>query len=170
MAKLNINALNTMNKFEFVAILKDIFEHSPWVVERAFTSAPFNNVDNMHKSMIAQINLASSLEQIKLLRAHPQLADKKIKQTTLAKHSRNEQAKAKLNALNSSQIVKMDKLNEKYQQKFGFPFIIAVLEHSRASIFIEFEKRLKNSTIQEINNALEQVGRIAKLRLNTLFN
>ena len=165
---MNIKQLNSIDSAAFVDILKDIFEHSAWVAEQAVTARPFKDVNALHEKMSAVVANADEAAKLQLLKAHPELAGREAQSGGLTASSTSEQVSAKLDALSASEMEKITKLNLDYTHKFGFPFIIAVLNHTKESIFSEFEKRLENSREAEIETALQQVYLIAQFRLAAL--
>jgi len=167
--KLNINCLNTQSVTDFTTALADIYEHSAWIPERAAPDRPFDNVTQLHNAMVARLSLASDEEKLGLLGAHPELAGKAAQRGDLSNSSTSEQTCAKLDDLSSQEMAHITNLNKRYQIKFGFPFIIAVLKHNKDSIFSEFERRVENDLKTEFNTALEQVNQIAQLRLQNLL-
>jgi 2-oxo-4-hydroxy-4-carboxy-5-ureidoimidazoline decarboxylase len=166
---LNLTELNNEAKVSFTAILADIFEHSPWVAEQAWQRRPFSSVSELHSTMVDIVDNSTLEAQLTLLKAHPELAGKEAQQGALTSASEMEQAGANLNSLNSTEMATIQRLNERYITKFGFPFIIAVRNHTKDGIFSEFERRLDNSIEQERTTALEQVAFIALFRLDDLL-
>lgn len=167
-ANLNLNAINNMDRAAFTKALGGIFENSPWVAEKAWDVRPFASLAELHAAMVAVVQDASIDQQVALLRAHPNLAGKEAKAGTLTDSSKVEQASAGLNALSKEELARLTKLNTDYRAKFGFPFIIAVRNHTKEGIFFEFERRLANNTDTEFENDLRQVYTITRLRLNKL--
>ena len=165
----SIAALSQFDLDEFVAVLGGIFEHSPWVAERAFARAPFADVDALHGAMVAVVNAASSAEKLALLRAHPDLAGREAQAGTLTESSTGEQARAGLNALSAAEMRRITALNQAYRAQHGIPVIACVGHYTKAGIFFEFERRVGNATEAEIPEALAQVCAIARLRLNAMF-
>jgi 2-oxo-4-hydroxy-4-carboxy-5-ureidoimidazoline decarboxylase len=161
--------LNTMDCGSFTEILGDIFEHSPWIAERAWQARPFAAIESLHEAMVTVIKHASRDEQLALLRAHPELAGREAQSGELTAASTTEQAGAGLNALSKEELARITRLNVDYREKFGFPFIIAVRTHTKQSIFAEWERRLANDIDTELSTALEQVFIIARLRLDSLI-
>jgi 2-oxo-4-hydroxy-4-carboxy-5-ureidoimidazoline decarboxylase len=156
-----------MEQPEFVARLGSVYEHSPWVAERAFTWRPFASLDALHAAMQDAMLAASADEKLALIRAHPELLGK-LEAAQLTDSSRAEQAGAGLDRCTPKQKARMQMLNAKYQEKFGFPFIVAVKGLDWGAIIERMEKRLAHTRAQEIGEALEQVGRIARFRLEAL--
>ncbi|OYV33582.1 MAG: OHCU decarboxylase [Acidocella sp. 20-61-6] len=148
------------------ASLEHLFEHSPWVVQRALALGPFETADEVHRAMMQVVQDASLNEQLALIRAHPELAAK----VALTEASSTEQEDAGLKALNDAEFKRFAALNKKYRETFGFPFIICVRMHSKASILAAFEKRLGNDQDTERTAAIVEIGHITKLRLKDLFS
>jgi 2-oxo-4-hydroxy-4-carboxy-5-ureidoimidazoline decarboxylase len=166
---LDMNAVNKMDRTAFTKTLGGIFENSPWVAEKAWDVRPFASLDELHTAMVTVVQNAPIEQQVSLLRAHPDLAGKEAQAGALTASSTVEQASAGLNALSKEELARLSKLNADYHTKFGFPFIIAVRNHTKEGIFFEFERRLANPTDIEVANDLKQVYTITRLRLNKLF-
>ena len=160
--------LNAMRPAEFIAAFGGVFEHSPWVAERALARGPFADVAALHAAMVDAVRRASRAEQLALLRAHPELAGREAQAGTLTADSTSEQRGAGLDALSREEMERIERLNRAYRERFGFPFIIAVRRHSKAGIFAEFERRLGNDPEAELRECLEQVYVITRLRLDAL--
>jgi 2-oxo-4-hydroxy-4-carboxy-5-ureidoimidazoline decarboxylase len=168
MPTLTLERVNAMAPQAFLGALGGVFEHSPWIAERAFAARPFASVAALHAAMVDAVKRAPREAQVALLNAHPELAGKEARTGVLTRNSTSEQTRAGLNALNSKEMEAMTRWNRQYREKFGFPFIIAVRQHSKASIFSEFQRRLANDFETELATGLEQVFAIARLRLEDL--
>jgi len=166
---LNLATLNAMDRDAFVAALGGIFEHSPWVAEAAWAARPFADVAALQDAMVGAVDAADAETQLALLRAHPDLAGKAARAGALTEHSTAEQAGAGLDRLDEAEFARFHALNDAYQARFGFPFIIAVKGHTKASILAAFEARLPNDAATERMTALAQVARIARFRLDDLI-
>jgi 2-oxo-4-hydroxy-4-carboxy-5-ureidoimidazoline decarboxylase len=160
--------INAMRPEAFVAALGTVFEHSPWIAERAFVRRPFADAARLHEAMVDVVRSASRDEQLGLLRAHPELAGREAQAGTLTADSTAEQRSAGLNALTRAEMERVARLNRAYRDRFGFPFIIAVRRHTKEGIFAEFERRLGNDADTELRECLEQVYIITRLRLDAL--
>jgi len=146
--------------------VRGVFEHSPWVAERAWRKQPFASVDALHGEMMAVVWAASRQEQLALIRAHPELAGG----MNLTEDSSSEQGRLGFRNLSQAEFEKMADLNRRYREKFGFPCIVALRLHdSRASVMTEMERRLKNEKETEIESALAQIGHITRGRLEKLW-
>ncbi len=161
--------LNRLSRADFVKVLGSLFEHSPWVAERAEIRRPFAHIGALHTAMVHAVESATPAEQLLLLRAHPELAGKEARAGEMTASSQAEQSSARLNALDAIELARLIALNAAYQEKFGFPFIIAVRNHTKQSIFSEFEGRIANDFDTELMNALQQVYAITRLRLDALL-
>ena len=157
-----------MRPEDFVVALGGVFEHSPWIAERAFARRPFADVAALHEAMVDVVRSATPEEQLALLRAHPELAGREAQAGTLTADSTAEQRSAGLNALTREEMERVARLNRAHQERFGFPFIIAVRRHSKDGIFAEFERRVGNDAESEREECLEQVYIITRLRLDAL--
>lgn len=149
----------------FVAHHAALFEHSPWVVERAAEALPFADV---HAGLMAAVHAAGPEDQLALIRAHPELAGKAAVDRTLTEASTAEQASAGLDRLTPAEFDRFHALNTAYRDRFDFPFIICVRLTDKADILASMEQRLSNSRDTEIATALVQIGEIVRLRLEDL--
>jgi urate oxidase len=163
---------HTLGKEEFVHRYGSIFEHSPWIAERAWEGemGPANDTAiGLHFALRSQFRMATQEERLGVLRAHPDLAGKLAAAKRLTEASTAEQASAGLDALTDGERDQFNRLNSAYVEKFGFPFIIAVRDNTKASILQAFETRLNNTAEVELATASAQVERIALLRLQALL-
>jgi 2-oxo-4-hydroxy-4-carboxy-5-ureidoimidazoline decarboxylase len=168
-AVLTIEALNRMSQTAFVETLGRVFEHSPWVAERAWAARPFAGIDALHRAMVDAVRGATPASLIALLSAHPDLAGQAARAGALTASSHAEQSSAGLDRLTSAEYERFQALNTAYRERFGFPFIVAVRLHDKASILAAFETRLGHSRAQEIDAALAQVFDITRMRLEGLL-
>ncbi|MEJ6389137.1 allantoinase PuuE [Gymnodinialimonas ulvae] len=161
-----------MDEAGFVDTFGGIFEHSPWIAQRAFAGElgpAHDGLTGIHSALTIQFRLASEDERLGVLTAHPDLAGKLAQAKRLTEASTSEQASAGLDALTDEERQTFTDLNATYVEQFGFPFIIAVRDHDKASILAAFQTRLNNSRDEEFAEACHQVERIAYHRLNELF-
>lgn len=142
-----------------------LFEHSPWVEERA-DARPSSG--DRHADLMAVVREASDEEQLALIRAHPELAGKAAIDKTLTEASAAEQASAGLDRLTREEFDRFHALNAAYRERFGFPFIICVRLTDKAGILAAMEARLANSREDEVAAAIEQIGEIVRLRIGDL--
>jgi 2-oxo-4-hydroxy-4-carboxy-5-ureidoimidazoline decarboxylase len=165
---MKLSELNRVERAAFVAALGDIFEHSPWVAERAFGDRPFASIGALHAAMLAAVDRAIASEQMCLLRAHPELAGKAAPRGQLTPASTSEQSGAGLHQCSPEEFARLTELNERYTAKFGFPFIIAVKGLDRGAILREFARRVELDPASEQAEAIRQIGKIARHRLEAL--
>ncbi|TAM50530.1 MAG: 2-oxo-4-hydroxy-4-carboxy-5-ureidoimidazoline decarboxylase [Paraburkholderia sp.] len=163
-----LEQLNTMSPEAFEAALSGIFEHSPWVAERAARMRPFASVDALYAAMCEIVANAGDKRQFALIDAHPELAGKAAVQGELTAESTREQSGAGLAQCSQEEFDKLQRLNEAYRKKFGFPFILAVRGYDRAGIIANFEARLNNAAEDELRTSLEQIYSIARFRIDDL--
>ncbi|MBM7043822.1 allantoinase PuuE [Rhizobium lusitanum] len=171
-SKLATERPSQMPEADFVERFGGIFEHSPWIARRAFAGelSPANDTAiGLHAALAFQFRAASEEERLSVLVAHPDLAGKLAQAKRLTASSTEEQVSAGLDALTDDERVRLTDLNSRYVAKFGFPFIIAVRDHTKSGIFAAFETRIENDRAAEFATACRQVERIALLRLTALF-
>ena len=166
---MQLDDLNCAGDAAFVAALGGIYEHSPWVAERVRSHRPFASLDALAVAMQTAMLAATPDQQRALICAHPELAGKAAIAGALTAHSTAEQSGAGLTACTPAQFARLHELNAAYRARFGFPFILAVKGHTRESVIAAFEARLAHAPETEFAEALRQIGRIARLRLEALL-
>lgn len=157
----NLENLNQLDKKVFTDALGWVFEHSPWVAERAWFKRPFLTLTDLHHVMKNVVNEAALEEKLALLRAHPDLAGR----VQMADASVKEQAGAGLNQLSKEEHQEFLSLNKTYTTKFAFPFIMAVKGQNKESIRASMKERVNNAPEDELKEALDQIYKIAFFRL-----
>ena len=157
---------------EFVGRFGGVFEHSPFIAERAFDGGligePLTS-GGVHSALCKVFRASSEAERLGVLRAHPDLAGKLAIAGELTEDSRQEQAGAGLDRLSPEEHARFTALNSAYVEKFGFPFIIAVKGLNRDDILAAFEMRIGNDREEEFATATAQVEKIARLRLESML-
>jgi 2-oxo-4-hydroxy-4-carboxy-5-ureidoimidazoline decarboxylase len=166
---LSLAALNALDRAAFVARLGGVFEHSPWVAERAWAARPFAGLAALHAAMAQAMRAGSEAEQTALLRAHPELAGREAKAGRLTVDSKGEQKSAGLDRLDGAEFRKLAEMNAAYRAKFGFPFIIAVRARTKDEILAELARRLARGAAEERATALAEVEAIARIRLERML-
>jgi 2-oxo-4-hydroxy-4-carboxy-5-ureidoimidazoline decarboxylase len=165
-----ITQLNAMPEPEFVKVLGGIYEHSPWFAEAAAQQRPFTDTAELAAALRRAVDDAGREAQLKLVRAHPELAGKAAVRGELTAESTREQAGAGLDQCTPEEFQRLQNLNASYNQKFGFPFILAVRGYDRHGIIDAFARRLDNAPDIELQTCINQIHRIAQFRLNDLVS
>jgi 2-oxo-4-hydroxy-4-carboxy-5-ureidoimidazoline decarboxylase len=180
--------LNRLAPAEFVRVIGPVFEQSPWVAGAAAGQRPFSTLAQLHDALCQAVRAAPEEKKLALIRAHPDLvgraalvhelaagrtpAELGVSRATLAEtltaESMREQASAGLNQLSPEEIALFQRQNAAYREKFGFPFVICARLNKKEAILAGFQQRLPNSRTQEIQTALEEIFKIADLRLRDL--
>jgi len=158
-----------MSASTFVVKFAGIYEHSSWVAERAephLQQSPA--VDDIARVMADCVDNASTERQLELIRAHPDLAGKAQVSGELTAESTTEQASAGLDQCTQAEYEQLHSLNDRYKEKFGFPFVMAVRNSNRQQILQMFERRLQNEYDDEFEAALVEIHKIAGLRLEAM--
>ena len=158
---MTLEELNRMDREAFTTALGWIFEASPWVAERSWGRHPFRDVAALHEAMVSQVAQADVETQVALIRAHPDLGAR----ARMSDASVGEQAGVGLDRLTPSEFEVLQRLNEAYREKFGFPFIYAVRGSTKHDILRALEDRLAGDPRAEHATALAQIYRIAQFRL-----
>ena len=161
-----IKDINLLTKKEFLSLFGNIFEKSDWIAIKAFELKPFKNAKDLSDKMINIYEKSSKEKIIEIFNLHPKLAIEK----KLTSFSSKEQIGAKLNTCTEEELAEFKNLNEQYQTKFAFPFIIAVKGKSKDDILNSFRERVENNFNDEFEEAKQQVKKIASLRLIEILN
>ena len=159
---------STLDLDAFVTSVADIYEHSPWVAEKAYDLGQLGELDEieaLHQRMSDILLSANHEDQLALINAHPDLAGKAAIQGELTESSTNEQAGAGIPQCPAEEFARFTELNDAYKAKFQFPFIMAVKGSNRHQILAAFEKRIHNDADAEFKEALAQINLIALFRL-----
>lgn len=160
------------DRSDFVARFGGVFEHSPWIAERAFDNGRIVQplmAEAVHQALCTEFRAASPDERLGVLRAHPDLAGKLAIAGGLTEESQFEQAGAGLDRLSADEHARFTELNTRYMRDFGFPFIIAVKGHDKDSILAAFETRVGNDPETEFATACAEVEKIASFRIHALL-
>ncbi len=161
-----------MDRDEFVGRFGGVFEHSPWIAERAFDNGRIVEplrAGPVHEALCAEFRAADHDQRLGVLQAHPDLAGKLAIAGDLTVESKSEQAGAGLDRLSAHEHARFTELNTRYMRDFGFPFIIAVKGHDKDSILAAFETRVGNDAATEFETACAQVEKIASFRISALL-
>jgi len=160
--KMTLAEVNGLSSEAFTERFGFLFEHSPWVTAEAARYRPFATLGAMHAALARVLFFSSDEQKLGVFRAHPRLADK----VALTRASASEQASAGLDALTPDEFERFRALNAAYDERFGFPFIIAVrLAGGKAGVLKAMQSRLGNPEAQERRTALDEVAKIVGLRL-----
>ena len=163
-----LEELNAGTQSDFVAALANIFEYSPWVAEQAFGQRPFAGVNALFAAMKSAVERGSQDQRLALIKSHPDLANKTQRAAGLTAESTAEQNSVGLDRLSDAEYEAFERVNNAYRAKFGFPYIVCVRRHTKDSILADFERRLLNDVATETRTSIEEICRIAALRLDQL--
>jgi OHCU decarboxylase len=162
---MKIGELNVLDQSGFVETVGWVFEHSPWVAQRAWSSRPFAGLDALHAAMMDQVEQATFTEKLTLLQSHPDLGTR----ARLSPASAGEQTGAGLESLSPSEFEQLHRLNAAYRTRFGFPFLLAVKGSTKHDVLRALQARIESTPEDEFREALRQVSRIARFRLEDLI-
>lgn len=168
MSQKSLSDLNACGKDDFVGSLANIFEYSPWIAEQAASARPFTGVNRLFEAMKAAVGRATPELRLALIKAHPDLASKTQRAAGLTAESSAEQNSVGLDRLSDAEYEAFERVNDAYRGKFGFPYIVCVRRHTKDSILRDFERRLPNDAETETQTSIDEICRIAALRLDLL--
>ena len=162
-----INKINKLSQSDFVKVFANIFENTIWIAKELYKQKPFNSFEDLSLKMLDIFENTAKEKQLKILNAHPELADK-TKIGSLTPDSQKEQSNAGLDQCSEDEFNEFRNLNDEYKKKFGFPFILAVKGRTKIEILNNFRQRVSSDANTEFNQTIKQVKQIASLRLKEL--
>ena len=162
---LKVAELNTIGPGEFTRLLAPVFERSPWIAARAAERRPFATAEELYAALCETVAQASDEEKLALIRAHPDLVGRDL----LTSESQAEQTIAGLGKISAEERQRFCEYNARYRENFGFPFVICARLNKKEAILDAFPIRLQNSREKEMQTALGEIFKIAKLRLDDLL-
>lgn len=162
--------LNHCSEADFVAALANVFEYSPWIAKQAASSRPFNGLLSLFAAMKAAVDNATEDQQLALIKAHPDLANKTQRAAGLTAESNAEQNSVGLDRLSDAEYEAFERVNNAYRAKFSIPYIVCVRRHTKDSILRDFERRLPNDVEAEMKTSIAEICRIAALRVDQLVS
>ena len=168
--KQTFSNINQLSRPAFIDLLGGIYEHSPWVAELTFAKHAFDSVAALHQTMIDIVKASDLDKRLALIRNHPELAGKEAAEGTLTTDSKKEQSRAGLNQCSAEELEQIRALNKSYLQKFSFPFVIAVSGLNKHQIIAAMQTRLESDEATEFATSLNEIDKIAKIRLDALID
>lgn len=160
-----IQEVNDTSEERFLKLFGAVFEHSPWVAEEALRSKPYTSFDHLYETMVKIVEQTTNEEKLTLIKAHPNLGDR----VQMSESSVNEQKHAGLNQLTEEEYKQFIAMNQSYMGKFSFPFILAVRGKNKHEIYQSMVARVGNDRDTEFTRALEEIHKIALLRLEAII-
>src|ERR1700691_1126305 len=170
MDQISLDTLNAADRKTFMAAISEVMELAPWVAEETFAKRPFGGIAALYQAMTDAVRNAPPERRQPLINGHHDLAGKAAREGGLTADSTAEQAAAGLDKLSEQELADFHRLNDAYREKFAMPFVVCVRRHGKQSILREFARRLNNDAAAEQRTALEEIFRIAALRLTSALS
>ncbi|XP_048031110.1 2-oxo-4-hydroxy-4-carboxy-5-ureidoimidazoline decarboxylase [Megalobrama amblycephala] len=165
---MDISVVNALTYEEFVNLFGNVVEKCPIISAAIWSHRPFKDLADIEAHIMGFIHSLPDSGKEGILRCHPDLAGRDLQSGTLTRESREEQSQAGMTTLDSAEIQHMYRLNSKYKERFGFPFVICARLNNKADIVRQLNERLKNDRASERERAIEEVKKICSLRLNNI--
>lgn len=162
---MKLSDINELSQESFVALLGEIFEHSPWVAELAYEEQPFASIAELHSAMVKAVRGASLEQRLALYKEHPDLATR----ISIGEYSTKEQQGAGLDRLTAEEFEVFTEANSRYTEKFGFPFLFAVRGKDKSDILAAMQTRIHHTVEEEREEAMLQITKITGFRLHDLI-
>jgi len=170
MGRITVREANRLDLEDFVRAFGSVYERSPWVAERAWCERHFDGPEDLRLALWRAVQEAPRERHLDLIRSHPDLAGKAAVAGELTPESEREQSSAGLDRLSPEEYERFRDANAAYREKFGFPMVVYVGEHTKDSILAQAEDRLENTREREVGTALEEIRKIAASRLEDLID
>ncbi|AXI43984.1 2-oxo-4-hydroxy-4-carboxy-5-ureidoimidazoline decarboxylase [Sulfitobacter sp. SK011] len=169
---LDLQEINEADEAEFVVLAEFLVENSPWVLTKIARHRPFVSASALCDAIETEIRVASSADQLRLFLAHPELAGAEAQAGTMTTESTGEQGRLGLTSLSAAEHSRLKSFNAEYLDRFGFPFIVALRHQTdRAAVFELFERRLRNTVDEEIQNTISEIMHVVRGRADRIkFN
>ena len=160
-----------MEQEKFIRHYGSLYENSPHIALAIYENHRLDTLSPLEilSLMKDYVNKMDRESKMNLILEHPELGIKKGQSKNLTAHSQKEQKRAGLDDLSSSDYSLLSELNKEYMNKFKFPFIIAVSGLTKEEVFSSIKVRLKNSAEKEFNTAIDEIHKIAEIRLKNLY-
>ena len=159
-----------MEQKKFIKHYGSLYENSPHIALAIYETHRLDTLSPLEilSLMKDYVNKMDHETKMNLILEHPELGIKKGQQNNLTAYSKKEQSRAGLDSLSGSEYNLLSRLNKDYMNKFKFPFIIAVSGLNKEEVFGNIQVRLQNTIEKEFKTALEEIHKIAEIRLNSL--
>ena len=164
-----LEQLNTCPPEAFCAALAGLWEHAPWVAQGVVGQRPFATADALHTAMVDVVAALDEPTRVAFYAGHPELAGDDARRGLMTEASVAEQGTLALAQLGADEAARWNALNQAYRARFGFPFILCIRRHTRASALQAFEQRLQHDRSTELAAALGEIAAITRLRLDRLL-
>ncbi|XP_056290666.1 2-oxo-4-hydroxy-4-carboxy-5-ureidoimidazoline decarboxylase [Pseudoliparis swirei] len=165
---MDIATVNALTYEDFVNVLGNVVEKCPLIAAAVWSGRPFLTLTALEAAIREFIDALPESGKEGVLRCHPDLAGRDLQSGTLTRESREEQAGAGMDALNSADASRMARLNQEYKERFGFPFVICARMNDKANILRQLSERCQNERAVERARGIEEVKKICRLRLEAL--
>ena len=162
---MSIAEVNEWEEHKFVGTFGPVFENSPWIAREAWENRPFRSREELLEAFIATVEASEISRQLALIKEHPDLAGRLAAAGRLTEESSREQAAAGLDEIDEKTKAAIRERNQRYRERFGFPFVICARLHRSETILEAFDERLGQTPERERETALEEIFKIARLRL-----
>ena len=139
----------------------NLFEHAGPLLERLRAEEPFPSGAAMIARAREIVNDLSEADQIAVINAHPRIGERPDR---VSPASFTEQGYDR-DTTPPEVLLRLASLNDEYEQKFGFRFVVFVNRRSQEAIVPILESRLRGSRDEERRTALKEIMAIAEDRL-----
>ncbi|CAA9473981.1 MAG: Xanthine-uracil permease [uncultured Rubrobacteraceae bacterium] len=168
--KLTVMEANRLVRDEFAERFAPLFQGERWVVEAAYDREhPFSGIHDLRHAFQTVVYDAPAERQAELLRAYPPLGGGATAREGLSGLSVREREAVGLTSLTPEEEERYGEMNRVYEEKFGFPLVTAIRDHSKETLLEDAASRIKHSREQELLISIVETVKIANYRLQDLL-
>ncbi|GAB6070596.1 hypothetical protein JCM30760_16930 [Thiomicrorhabdus hydrogeniphila] len=163
---MTLDELNKLPTKSFLEQCKSLLEHCDWVLPVLEESRPFMSALDMQNKLAVAIKNAPLGLQKQALQLHPKLGVGKAQPG----FSQSEQQQAGLSSLSEDELMLFKKLNHEYENKMGYPFVVAVTGMNKTQILTLMQQRLNQTEEIEWPVSVAELIKIAQIRVKKLID
>jgi 2-oxo-4-hydroxy-4-carboxy--5-ureidoimidazoline (OHCU) decarboxylase len=162
---ISIDRLAKFGPAEMAAAIKPLFEDSPWLAGQ-LAGQSFSGWDNLIDVSEAFLREATDVERAQVLRSHPRLG---VRQEELRKRSETSWYEQGAGRDPGGEVLdELSAANDRYEARFGFPFVDWVAGRPLAEMILVIESRFTSSPSSELSRGCQALIDIARDRLETI--
>ncbi len=164
-----IAELNVLTCPEFTRALRPLFEAAGPLGEALCAQRPFGSYEALLDAADAAAKHLSRAEKVEVVNAHPRIGENAAVVRKRSELSYREQGYASENPAQVATVYEqLRELNQQYEARFGFRFVVFVNRRPKAAIVEVLRQRLNRSPEEELRSAVHDMLEIARDRLQTL--
>ncbi|CAB0663117.1 uracil-xanthine permease [Corynebacterium diphtheriae] len=167
---ITLDEINALDRDEFVATLRPLFNKETWPLEQAWESRPFTDVHELREAIQVAVLTAPSEQRDALIHDYPDTSAVLLATDAESRAISADRGSLGINELDDVETQQVLELSKEYRERFGMPFVYFLdTNDTVASIVNAGLRRLANSDVQEHRVALTEIVEIANDRFDILL-